>query len=390
MPLFYWIARNQRGELCRGELLALHRNDVCKQLGELQLTEVRYEQFCYSSFTSVSIDEKSRFFYNLSTLMRSGLFLVPSLDLILPNIKNKNVQSVMRDVIFLVQHGLSLSESFSHYPLLFDAITIQMIKAGEESGFFTETLEHVARYWQMRNEFNKKVKSALFGPLVIFIFFLCIFFILLTYIIPSFKKLIDVQSLSLNKLSLFVFGLSDFAANHTIFFIIGHIALLFIILLIIRTKMMRRCIRLLPFIQQLDREVALSSWLTSCSLLLRSGISLASSLDILAGSFGDRLNLKHIAQELQKGIPLSRIMRSHALFPHELCAMIQSAEESGAMAQAMDFAGQLYFEQLVRRLSTVAYIVQPLLIIGLGLVIGIAIIAVYLPLLEVPLAHDTF
>lgn len=389
MPFYRWIAKNQNGNLLTGQTLALNAERLCVSPELDGLSLVSYEKLEFNgTFERISTDAKAKFFYNLNSLVNSGLLLIQAINLILPNIKNKNLRLIVLDIEFMLQNGLSLSHALSIYKNVFDDFTCQIIKASEESGAFSSGLAYLCQYWQLKGDFSKKIQAAIIGPAVIFCFFIIVFIVMLLYVIPSFKKLIDFNAVNLNGISTFVFGLSDFAVGQTMAFLLALVITCLLTIVLFKSFYFKRLMNRLPFINSVRRSLILTSFLKSCSMLLHSGLTLSRALVILQDKLDSVLGLNAINRDLDMGISLSDSMAKNSFYPGELVSMISAAQESGAMPQAMDFAANIYFDQLNRRLSTLTYLVQPILIVFLGLLIGVMVISIYLPLIEVPISRS--
>ena len=341
MPLFKWIASDTENNIQTGLISASSEKDLEKKLQELKLTLLESSIDIPTGFRSIPFSQKVQFFHNLYMLMESGVLLPQALELIVPNIGNNNFKNIIADISVEVHQGKALSDCLKNYKPIFSQFMIQIVKAGQESGNLAVCLEQLSEYLNLRADFNKKIKSSLVLPIITFAFFILISLVIFIYIIPSFSSISTMSKTELPELT--------------------------------------------------KRLINISLFLSSTSVMLNTGIALNKTLEnvteSLDGNFlkNDFINL---TSDVEKGKTLSDAMKSYKIFPKELIAMMHVAQESGNLPQAMNLASNLYYQKVIKYLNLIVSLIQPILIIFMGILIALLIGSVYLPIVQMPMSID--
>ena len=396
MALYKWIASDPQNRIHTGVISASSETDLIVKLKEQNLNVHEYSISLPSGFRIISFSTKSEFFNNLYMLIESGVLLPQALELIVPNIVNKNFRQIVADISIEVNHGKSFSSCLENYKPIFSQFMIQLIKSGQESGNLSESLKQLSEYLQLKGSFLKRIKSSFTLPIITFTFFIIISLIIFIYIIPTFSSVTTVSKSDLPKITKNLIKFSEFLQMIGIY----KISIFFILLLIsfylflkskIGNKFKEFILFRVPLIKEISRYVALTIFLKSTSIMLSSGIALNKVLETITNSLDEmflKRDFKKLTEDVEKGKSLSESMKSSKIFPQELIAMMAVAQESGNLSQAMNLASNLYYQKVIKYLNLIVSLVQPLLIILMGILIALLIASVYLPIVQLPMSVD--
>ncbi|OGB83361.1 hypothetical protein A3F66_00695 [candidate division TM6 bacterium RIFCSPHIGHO2_12_FULL_32_22] len=396
MPLFKWIASDTENNIQTGLISASSEKDLEKKLQELKLTLLESSIDIPTGFRSIPFSQKVQFFHNLYMLMESGVLLPQALELIVPNIGNNNFKNIIADISVEVHQGKALSDCLKNYKPIFSQFMIQIVKAGQESGNLAVCLEQLSEYLNLRADFNKKIKSSLVLPIITFAFFILISLVIFIYIIPSFSSISTMSKTELPELTKRLINISLFLSS------VGILKIFIFLILILLAKILFLKSKVgskfkdflffkLPLFKEISKNVVLTIFLRSTSVMLNTGIALNKTLEnvteSLDGNFlkNDFINL---TSDVEKGKTLSDAMKSYKIFPKELIAMMHVAQESGNLPQAMNLASNLYYQKVIKYLNLIVSLIQPILIIFMGILIALLIGSVYLPIVQMPMSID--
>src|SRR3990167_6000 len=396
MPLFKWMASDTENNIQTGLISASSEKDLEKKLQELKLTLLESSIDIPTGFRSIPFSQKVQFFHNLYMLMESGVLLPQALELIVPNISNNNFKNIIADISVEVNQGKALSDCLKNYKPIFSQFMIQIVKAGQESGNLAVCLEQLSEYLNLRADFNKKIKSSLVLPIITFAFFILISLVIFIYIIPSFSSISTMSKTELPELTKRLINISLFLSS------VGILKIFIFLILILLAKILFLKSKVgskfkdflffkLPLFKEISKNVVLTIFLRSTSVMLNTGIALNKTLEnvteSLDGNFlkNDFINL---TSDVEKGKTLSDAMKSYKIFPKELIAMMHVAQESGNLPQAMNLASNLYYQKVIKYLNLIVSLIQPILIIFMGILIALLIGSVYLPIVQMPMSID--
>lgn len=395
MPYYNWIGIDWFGKLHSGQLFARSEIDLTKILLDKEIGLVKFKQVLHKSlFKPISFSNTVNFFKELSILIDSGVLLHTALDILKNQISNSRFKKVIEEIEFEVKEGKTFSSAISKYPYLFDYLILQIISAGEESGRLGESLLLLSSYLEKKEKFNQKLRSTLILPFITFSLFIFITLIIFLFIVPSFSSILAFSNRDVPKMTKILLDISFFLKNYGVIFLFISILLFTIIINKFRktkkTKLiMDKFFLKLPFIGILIKFLNLTYFLQSLSLMINGGIHLLTSLELVNLSiknefFKDRFYELYI--NVQKGNLLSEAMvvNKNNLFSPNLIAMIKVAEETGSLDVMLSKASILYFEKSERLVTFFLTVLQPILLIILGLLISLLIFAVYIPMFNLP------
>lgn len=336
----------------------------------------------------LSLEQKMNFVRQLSQLLKSGIPLYDSLKIIEEKFNHTKYHFLFVDLCDLVRHGSSFSLALSNYPKTFDPIFLSMIAAGEQSGCLEDVCLELKEMIEKEQKIKKKLSSAMIYPSFLFAFCAVIIFSMFFFFIPSLKELFDGRNL--HPLTQTVVNISDFmrAQYLVVVSIVGASGVS--IPLLIKSQRGKRFIQKmgikLPLVKTIVIQSIIVRFSKSMSSLLKSGVPLIDSLNLSKKVTNHYLFveiLDHAIQEMIKGGKLSKELQKHKIFPVLVTKMLATAEESGQFDTIFQNITEIYQEDLEKGIEQFLQLLQPMMILFLGLIVGFVILSIMLPLTDV-------
>jgi len=396
VPYFKWRGVDITGTLRYGKLSARspkHLDTLLFKRGIALLSSSPVYLFWFSRTIRLSL--KIEWLRQLTILIKSGVLLPEALSIVADQVNHPVLQDIVHAIAESVYKGISLSSAVKQHKGIVDPIVIQLIQVGQESGNLTDTLDAAVLYLEMEHDFYTKLRSVLLMPLLAGLFLLGITLIIFGVIVPRFVDIFTSLQQNIPPLTQLIIRISIFVRSWRMIFCIS-IALLFCWFgkryfktpsgKIVRDHLFLR----LPFVGNIIQQQLLAYTLQSLALLENSGIDVVLALHIVAGSIDNvvlKKQLDYLSYEVSTGKSLSEAMRisAYSLFTEEVIAMVHIGQESGNISVLLEKAAQIYREKSSRQLYLFTILLQPFLIIVLGILVTILIFAVYMPMMD--LAH---
>lgn len=329
------------------------------------------------------------FFRQLSTLFNSGIPLMESCDLLLKSEENSQLRIIILTLKLNIASGKRISAGFRQFPKYFDAVTCQLIQAGEESGTFAKMLNRIATSKEKTYLLQNKIKQALFYPTIISIFAIIITLLMLVFIIPRFAEVFQQRNEPLPWLTLLVIKISDFIRQCGWLIVLGLIILFGLFNRYKDTLGFKlyfdQLIIKMPFMNRFFQKIMMSHFARDLSILFSAGIPIVESVKMIAPTSKNIVYQKAILflySEINKGEPLHLAMQNHILFPTLLVQMIKIGEESGALEHLLEKTSDLYDAEIDQIIGKLNQSLEPLIMTFLGALIGGLVIAMYLPIFK--------
>ncbi len=339
---------------------------------------------------TLPLHEKIDFFKQIALLLSSGIFLDQALLLVMHYTKKKFFKEIINDILLDVQHGTRLSMALKNYPTVFDSLTVQMIETGEESGKLVEALEHLCMHQEMVFQFKKKVKAVLLMPCITFLFFIAIASVIFIVIVPTLGSMIVSSGQNLSTTTHILLMVSDFVRNwkSMLFFVVASSGLMISAWYLFTFSHVKRflhyCLVHTPFLGQLLYDTTFVYFFQSLAILTKTGVHTMTALSIAHQSIGNRIiqgQIGWMLDAVQEGHSLSKAaMQDPRLFSEHVQALLSVGQESSCLPFIFGQIAMVYKERIDKFLTTMATLVQPLLMIILGLLITALVFAVYVPL----------
>jgi type IV pilus assembly protein PilC len=339
-----------------------------------------------------SITEKdiALFTRQLATMMKSGVPLLQAFDIVGKGHSNAAVSRLLLDIKTEVETGASLKQAFEKHPLYFDALFCNLVGAGEAAGILDSLLDRLATYKEKILAIKSKIKSALFYPLAIIVVAFVITAVIMIFVIPAFKQVFASFGADLPGPTLLVMAISDFfvAYWYAIFGGIGGGLYLFFWTWKRSEKMqifMDRLMLRLPVFGDLVRKSAIARWTRTLSTMFAAGVPLVEALDSVAGAAGNHeyyVATKRIQSEVATGSSLTASMQGTEVFPNMVIQMVAIGEEAGSLDAMLAKVADFYEQEVDDAVAGLSSLMEPLIMVVLGTLIGGLVIAMYLPIFK--------
>ena len=389
MTLYYYQAMTEKGKMQKGIIDAFSVQDASDKLQGKSLLLIHITQAQEQSRQiCLSLKERILFFGGISRLLRAGLPLYDALLVLEEKFVNSKSGALFTNLCERIKSGWALSEALANYPESFDLMVLSMIANAEKSGNLAETLEEIVALFSKQRTLKKQVLSSLMYPCILFVFSFFVMGVLLLYVVPSLFELFEGKKL--HPLTLLVLQISRILNEYKIFiFGILIISCLFLGVVFIREKFRKKFFSYffcLSFFNKIFMKTALIRFCRAFASLLEGGVSYIEAVKLAASVMNHPFLEKQIkgkAQELIEGKKLSDLFLQIPQMPSLLSRMVAIAEQSGEMSKMLYYLSQIYEEELEKTLAQITSLLQPVMLLLLGVLVGFVVLSVLLPLTDV-------
>ncbi|HEX7652511.1 MAG TPA: type II secretion system F family protein [Verrucomicrobiae bacterium] len=323
----------------------------------------------------------------LATMIDAGIAIVQALQALGDQTPNKVMRDTIRDITTRVESGESFSESLARHPKAFNRLYVSMVSAGEKGGLLAEILSRLATYLENTERLRKKVKTSLMYPTVVTIVAIVITVFLLVRVIPTFKEIYGGFGAKLPAPTEFLIDISDMVQHYLLLMIIGAAAAIWGWFAYIKTKPGRefwdaKRIKL-PIFGPIAHKICLARFTRTLSSLVRSGVPILEVLQIVSQTVGNVVMekaIKSAAADIERGEGISAALTKHPIFPTMVVRMLSAGEQTGNIDSMLERVANFLDEEIDTTLSGLMSLIEPLLIVFLGVVIGGMVICMFLPI----------
>ncbi|MGQ0643311.1 MAG: type II secretion system F family protein [Gemmatimonadaceae bacterium] len=392
MPAFTYTARTAQGELKTATIDAPTREDVVAQLRRQRLSVVKVDEETKAKKPrrgSVKMRDVVIFTRQFSTMINAGLPLVQALDILAKQTDNKNLSNVTRSVVFDVESGHTVADALGKHPNAFSDLYVNMVAAGEAGGILDTILMRLATFLEKNDALIRKVKGAMIYPGVIMSVAVIAIAVLLLFVIPVFETMFASVGLALPLPTRIVMGLSRFLKGY--WWAIGAGGFGFIVLFrryyktsggkLTVDKMMLR----IPVLGDVLRKSAVSRFTRTLGTLISSGVSILDGLEITAKTAGNRVIQDAIMasrSSIASGETIAQPLQKSNVFPPMVISMIAVGEQTGGLDEMLSKIADFYDEEVDAAVSGLLSLLEPVMIVFLGVVVGGMVVAMYLPIFD--------
>ena len=387
--LFFWEGKDKSGKLAKGELRAAGKETASALLRRQGITITKIKKGGRSG-KPVTEKDITLFTRQLATMMKSGVPLIQSFDIVGKGHNNPNVTRLLLDIKTDVETGSSLAQAFRKYPLYFDTLYCNLIDAGEQAGILDTLLDRLATYKEKIQAIKSKIKSALFYPTSIIVVAFIITAVIMIFVIPAFKELFSNFGADLPGPTLAIMAISDFFVDYwwLIFGGIGGGLYAFFYFWKRSQKMqevMDRLVLRLPVFGPLIRISAIARWARTLSTMFAAGVPLVEAFDSVAGASGNIVYYtatKQIQREVSTGTSLTVAMQNTNVFPSMVLQMSAIGEEAGSLDSMLGKVADFYEAEVDDAVEALSSLMEPIIMVVLGTLIGGMVVAMYLPIFK--------
>ena len=374
--------------LVRGEVVAKDEEEARKKLQRRGIRPLRISKVKTARKRRITQEDITVFTRQLATMMKAGLPLMQAFEIVARGHSNPSMTEMLMQVRSDVEQGSALGKSFSKYPKYFDRFYCNLVSAGESGGVLESLLDKLAVYKEKTQAIKKKVKTALTYPIAIIVVAIALIFIMMMFVLPAFKEVYANMGAELPSLTQLVMNLSDLFVDY---------GWIMIILLIVSAfglyklheksptfqKRIDAFILRLPVFGTIVRKATIARWARTTSTLFAAGVPLVEVLDSVAGASGNILYeeaTQDIRAKVTQGLSLTSSMQSTDMFPNMVIQMAAIGEESGSLDDMLNKAAEFYEDEVDNSVSRLSHLMESIIMVVLGSLIGILLIAMYLPL----------
>jgi type IV pilus assembly protein PilC len=386
---YAWEGKDKTGKLVKGEIRAPGEASVSAHLRRQGINVTKIKKLKQSG-KAITAKDITLFTRQLAVMMRSGVPLLQAFDIVGKGHSNPSVARLLLDIKTDVETGSSLQQSFLKYPLYFDALYCNLIGAGEAAGILDALLERLATYMEKTQALKSKIKSALFYPVSIIVVAFIITAVIMIFVIPAFKELFEGFGARLPGPTLVLMAISDTFVKYwwAIFGGIGG-GFYFFFYTWKRSKKMQdvmdKLLLKLPVFGELIRKATIARWTRTLSTMFAAGVPLVESLDSVAGAAGNAVYYnatKVIQREVSTGSGLTVAMQNTEIFPSMVLQMCAIGEEAGSLDAMLSKVADFYEAEVDDAVSAISSLMEPVIMVVLGTLIGGMVIAMYLPIFK--------
>ncbi len=387
---FQWEGRNKDGKTVRGEIRAATETVVQTTLRRQGISNAKVKKVRFKKGGRVTEKDITLFTRQLATMMKSGVPLLQTFDIVGRGHSNPAVGKLLLDIKSDVETGSSLSQAFRKYPLHFDALYCNLVGAGEQAGILDSLLDRLATYKEKILGIKNKIKKAMFYPIAVLVVAFVITAVIMMFVIPAFKEVFNSFGADLPAPTLLVISISDFFVEWwwLIFGTIGGALYAFFAAWKRSEKIqivMDRFLLRLPVFGNIIRQAVIARWTRTLSTMFAAGVPLVESLESVGGAAGNyvyKTATRQIQSEVSTGTSLTSAMQNVAIFPNMVTQMVAIGEESGALDSMLGKVADFFEQEVDDSVEAMSSLMEPIIMVILGVLIGGMVVAMYLPLFK--------
>jgi type IV pilus assembly protein PilC len=394
MAEFAWEARARSGELRKGVMEADSEDVVNQRLRSQQLSPVKVKKklgaIKLSLGTGVGTKELVTFTRLFATMIDAGLPLVQCLEILSGQQSNKNFANVLRDVKNSVEQGASFSDALGKHPKIFDELFVNLVHAGEIGGILDTIMQRLSIYLEKRQKLIRQVRGALVYPGIVIVIASGVMTVLLTFVIPAFERMFKDfggGKDALPKLTQIIVALSHGFVTYLPFIIVATLIGVGAFIYFYRTPGGRRAVHStvlkMPIIGPTLRKIAVARFTRTLGTLLQSGVPILDALDICARTSGNVViesGIQFVRERISEGKNMAEPLMETKVFPDMVVQMIAVGEQTGALDQMLNKVADFYEEETDIAVAAMTSALEPILMVGVGGMVGVVLVAMYLPI----------
>jgi type IV pilus assembly protein PilC len=388
--VFEWEGRDKNGKVVRGEIRAGGEAAVSASLRRQGILMTKIKKRRTSGGRSISQKDIALFTRQLATMMKAGVPMLQSFDIVGRGATNPRMTRLLNDVRSDVETGTSLSSAFRKHPMHFDALYCNLVEAGESGGILEALLDRLAIYQEKTLALKSKIKSALMYPISVIVVAFLVLTVIMIKVIPAFKEVFSSFGADLPAPTLAVIAISEFFVAYwwLIFGIMIGGGYFFFQSWKRSEKMQQAMDRLLlkiPVFGALIEKSVIARWTRTLSTMFAAGVPLVEALDSVGGASGNAvyaIATQQIQRDVSTGSALTTAMTTTGVFPNMVLQMTSIGEEAGSLDHMLAKAAEFYEEEVDDMVKGLSSLMEPFIIVILGVLIGGIVIAMYLPIFK--------
>lgn len=395
MAKFKYRAMSGNGKKIEGNHVANSRDEVIQMITSNGYYPLMIEEVVESTNIELGFGEKvttkdiAIFCRQLYTMIDAGVSINRSLNIMANQLTNKKLRKVTVQIEEDVKKGEMLSAAIKKHDDVFPQLLISMVESGEISGNLDTMMLRMSTHFEKENKLNNKIKTAMTYPTVLGIVAVCAVMFIMTFVMPTFIEMFESEGVVLPLSTQILINLSSILKENILFIIVIIICFFVAFKFYSRTEhgiyTISKLKLHLPIIGELNKKIIVSRFTRTLSTLIASGVSLVHSLPVVAGVLGNKIAedaINKIREEVTKGEGLSEPIKEAGIFPEMLASMINIGEETGQLDEILNKTADFYDEEVEQAIQTTTALIEPLLIVVMGVVIGFIVISIMLPMFD--------
>ncbi|MBI3330540.1 MAG: type II secretion system F family protein [Candidatus Omnitrophica bacterium] len=397
MPTFGYVVKDKLGKTHTGTLESESRNTLIEQLWKRDFVVLAIEERGHGKFALLRVGQpgvKSEqlviFSRQLATMVDSGIPIAPALDVLGDQMEDRTFRQILKKVRGDIEAGSSLSEAIGRHPRAFSEFFVNMVRAGESSGRLDEILDRVAAYIEKVSVLQRKVRASLFYPAFVTILAIGITTFLLVVIVPKFKEIFTALGGQLPAPTQLLLGVSEFIGTYLAYEVLACVALAVGVRLYMGTPAGRlqfdRLVLRIPVIGKLLQKVFIARFSRTLATLVKSGVPILTSLEIVAKTAGNRVvegAVLAARSSIKEGENIADPLALSQVFPTMVTRMIAVGEKTGELEKMLTKIADFYENEVDAAVTALTSLIEPLVIAILGVVIGGIVVALFLPIFKI-------
>ncbi|HLV19848.1 MAG TPA: type II secretion system F family protein [Polyangiaceae bacterium] len=394
MAEFVWEARSRTGELRKGTMEADDAEAVNARLRQQQLSPVKVKKKAralqFQIGTGVTTKDLVTFTRLFATMIDAGLPLVQCLEILASQQKNPHFAAVLKDVKEAVEQGATFSDSLARHPKVFDNLFVNLVHAGEVGGIHDTIMNRLSVYLEKRQKLVRQVRGALVYPSVVVVIAAGVMTVLLTFVIPAFENMFadfGGGKEALPKLTQIIVAISHGFVSYLPFIVLGTLLFAVGIVYTYRTPAGKRFFHdwtlRLPVIGPVMRKIAVARFTRTLGTLLQSGVPILDALEICAKTSGNvviEAAIMYVRSRISEGKNMAEPLTETKVFPDMVVQMIAVGEQTGALDAMLNKVADFYEEETDIAVAALTSALEPIMMVGVGGMVGVVLIAMYLPI----------
>jgi len=396
MPIYLWEGKNRSNVVQKGEMEAASEDTVRSNLNRLRITPTKIKKkpkdlFENIAFLQPQVTQKDVILFcrQFSTMIDAGLPIIQCMDILHAQQENATFKKMLKHIKEQVESGSTLADSLKKYPKQFDDLFVNMVSAGEAGGILDTILRRLSAYLEKAAKLKSQVKGAMTYPIVTLLIAVLVVAVILVFVIPVFEEMFADMGGTLPGPTLIVMAMSEFVKSKIHWIIIGIFLFIFAFRKYYATEKGRRMVDAtvlkLPVFGILIRKVSVAKFTRTMGTMLSSGVAILEALDIVARTAGNK-TVERAIYTVRSGIAEGRTMADplaeSGVFPAMVCQMISVGESTGALDAMLGKIADFYEEEVDQAVENLTSLIEPFMLVFLGVVIGGLVVSMYLPIFK--------
>jgi type IV pilus assembly protein PilC len=388
--VFEWEGKDKNGKVVRGEMRSGGEAAVNASLRRQGILVTKVRKRRISGGRSIKQKDIAVFTRQLATMMKAGVPLLQAFDIVARGSTNPRLTRLLTEIRSDVETGTSLSAAFRKHPLYFNALYCNLVEAGEAGGILEALLERLAQYQEKTVALKNKIKSALIYPVAVLVVAFVVLTVIMLFVIPAFKDVFSSFGADLPAPTLAVIAMSEFFVSY--WYLIFGVLIgggYFFFESWRRSERMQdfmdRLLLKIPVFGSLINKAVIARWTRTLSTMFAAGVPLVEALDSVAGASGNAVYRKateSIQRDVSTGSALTTSMQTTGVFPTMVLQMASIGEESGSLDHMLGKAAEFYEDEVDEMVKGLSSLMEPFIIVILGVLIGGIVISMYLPIFK--------